>query len=250
MTDFPQLKMRAVVNFPAQSYGRVGITVTKTAGAFYTDLDYSKFMPPIITLPGDTTNFYSLVWNSSTNVYELCPLALSGGTSPSNVNPLMDGVAAPGASAFFSRGDHVHPTDISRAPVNNPNLTGDPQAPTPAAGDNDQSIATTAFVTGAVATANGIYRVITAAGSVTIAPNDRVVAINKTVGAATPVTLPLAATKNGPVIISDFKRDAGTNNITLTGTGGELIQGLATLTLAANGASAQLFPLPGVGYSL
>lgn len=29
-------------------------------------------------------------------------------------NPLMDGVAAPGASTRFARGDHVHPTDTTR----------------------------------------------------------------------------------------------------------------------------------------
>ena len=37
------------------------------------------------------------------------------------------------------------------APVNNPIFTGDPQAPTPALGDNDTSIATTAFVNTAIA---------------------------------------------------------------------------------------------------
>lgn len=37
------------------------------------------------------------------------------------------------------------------APINNPVFTGDPQAPTPAPGDNDNSLATTAFVTAAVA---------------------------------------------------------------------------------------------------
>jgi hypothetical protein len=37
------------------------------------------------------------------------------------------------------------------APLNNPVFTGDPQAPTPLPGDNDNSIATTAFVTAAVA---------------------------------------------------------------------------------------------------
>jgi hypothetical protein len=35
--------------------------------------------------------------------------------TPSNSNPLIDGTASPGASALYSRGDHVHPTDTSRA---------------------------------------------------------------------------------------------------------------------------------------
>jgi phage-related tail fiber protein len=42
-------------------------------------------------------------------------------------------------------------TDDSKAPLNSPVLTGDPRAPTPAAGDNDTSIATTAFVQAAIA---------------------------------------------------------------------------------------------------
>ncbi|WP_273809893.1 MULTISPECIES: tail fiber protein [unclassified Pseudomonas] len=43
-------------------------------------------------------------------------------------------------------------TDDSKAPLNSPVLLGDPRAPTPAAGDNDTSIATTAFVQAAIAT--------------------------------------------------------------------------------------------------
>jgi hypothetical protein len=39
------------------------------------------------------------------------------------------------------------------APLASPVFTGDPKAPTPTAGDNDTSIATTAFVTGGIATA-------------------------------------------------------------------------------------------------
>lgn len=39
------------------------------------------------------------------------------------------------------------------APIASPVFTGNPTAPTPSAGDNDTSIATTAFVTGAIATA-------------------------------------------------------------------------------------------------
>lgn len=40
---------------------------------------------------------------------------LIGSATPSNDPPEMDGVAAPGSSASYSRGDHVHPTDTSRA---------------------------------------------------------------------------------------------------------------------------------------
>lgn len=40
-----------------------------------------------------------------------------------------------------------------KADIASPSLTGDPKAPTPTVGDNDTSIATTGFVTGAIATA-------------------------------------------------------------------------------------------------
>src|SRR5262252_4479611 len=70
----------------------------------------------------------------------------AGGPAASTANPLMDGAAAPGVAVTYARGDHVHPSDTTRAPVNNPVFTGDPQAPTPATADNDTSIATTAYV--------------------------------------------------------------------------------------------------------
>ena len=39
--------------------------------------------------------------------------------------PLVNGSAAAGSSARFSRSDHVHPTDTSRAPTASPTFTGD-----------------------------------------------------------------------------------------------------------------------------
>lgn len=39
------------------------------------------------------------------------------GATPSNSAPVMDGTASAGSSALYARGDHVHPTDTSRASV-------------------------------------------------------------------------------------------------------------------------------------
>ena len=64
----------------------------------------------------------------------------------SNSNPIMDGTAAPGAATVWSRSDHVHPSDTSRAPINSPLFTGIPVAPTASAATNNGQIATTAFV--------------------------------------------------------------------------------------------------------
>jgi hypothetical protein len=63
----------------------------------------------------------------------------------------MNGAAAVGTSTNYAREDHRHPTDTTLAPLTSPHFTGDPTAPTPADGDNDTSIATTAFVNKAVA---------------------------------------------------------------------------------------------------
>ena len=41
--------------------------------------------------------------------------ALAGGASPSSSIPLMDGTGSAGSSVSYSRGDHRHPTDTSRA---------------------------------------------------------------------------------------------------------------------------------------
>lgn len=92
-----------------------------------------------------------------------------GGMTPSNTAPSMDGVGASGVSVQAARGDHVHPSDTSRAPINSPAFTGNPTAPTPAPGDNDTSIATTAFVTNAVAPLSNSLPLTEGAGSAGVA---------------------------------------------------------------------------------
>jgi hypothetical protein len=63
-----------------------------------------------------------------------------GSTGASDAIPLIDaGTGAAGSSTLWSRGDHVHP------PITT--------SPTPPAGDNDTSIATTEFVSTAISTA-------------------------------------------------------------------------------------------------
>jgi hypothetical protein len=82
----------------------------------------------------------------ATTAFVTAAVAAGGGASPSNASPLMNGVAAPGTSALYSRGDHVHPTDTSLAPLASPALTGTPTAPTATAGTSSTQVATTAFV--------------------------------------------------------------------------------------------------------
>jgi hypothetical protein len=88
-------------------------------------------------------------------------------------------------------------------------------------------------------------QIITAAGDVTVQPNDGLIILNKTVGAATNVNLPAAALKVGDVKIVDWKNDSDVNNITLVPNGTEKINGLTGWKLAGQGASIILKPVSG-----
>lgn len=67
-----------------------------------------------------------------------------------STTPLMDGTAAIGDETKYAAGNHVHPTDTSRAPLASPTFTGTPKAPTATAGTNTTQIATTAFTKTAI----------------------------------------------------------------------------------------------------
>jgi hypothetical protein len=88
-------------------------------------------------------------------------------------------------------------------------------------------------------------RVVTAAGAVTVSADDAdIIYINKTVGAATAVTLPLSASRTKPVMIVDGKGDAKTNNITISPQTGESIYAITNgiHVIDGNGGSVILTP--------
>lgn len=89
-----------------------------------------------------------------------------------------------------------------------------------------------------------VQRLVTAAGTVTVAADDAdIIVIKKTVGAATTVNLPKAADAIRPVRIVDGKYDAATNNITIMPDGTETIFGAASWIIDGNGGSMKLTPL-------
>jgi hypothetical protein len=90
----------------------------------------------------------------ATTAFVQSAVAAAGGAAPSGANPIMDGTAAPGSSALYSRGDHVHPSDTTKAPLASPTFTGTPAAPTATVGTNTTQIASTAFVQAAIPTGN------------------------------------------------------------------------------------------------
>jgi hypothetical protein len=98
---------------------------------------------------------------------------------------------------------------------------------------------------------SGTVQHFTGAGAVTMAATDTVVAVDKAVGAASAVSVPLSSDKIGGCLVSDFKGDAGTNNITITLTSPDKFPGGgSTWVIASDAGSVFLRPIPGVGYTL
>ena len=69
----------------------------------------------------------------------------------STILPVINGTATIGTSFLWARGDHIHPTDTSRAPLNSPTFTGIPAVPTASPNTNTTQAANTAFVQAAIA---------------------------------------------------------------------------------------------------
>jgi hypothetical protein len=80
-----------------------------------------------------------------TGVTGTAPVISSGGNTPAISMP----AATTSVSGYLTSADWN--TFNGKAPLASPAFTGNPTAPTPTAGDNDTSLATTAFVTTAVA---------------------------------------------------------------------------------------------------
>jgi hypothetical protein len=82
------------------------------------------------------------------------------------------------------------------------------------------------------------YRIVTAAGDVTILATDQTILMNKTVGAATNINLPTSGSRGGvPITVKDLKGDANTNNIRFVMSGAETLDGFSQATADTNGAS-------------
>lgn len=112
----------------------------------------------------------------------------------SATNPLVNGTVAVGTSTRYSRQDHVHPIDTTRAPLASPTFTGIATAPT--------AVVTTTFVRPQVAPTAG-----TAAGATTLTAAQLATnIITWTQTAAVTLTLPSASsldTQLGTAAVTD-----------------------------------------------
>ncbi len=94
-----------------------------------------------------------------------------------------------------------------------------------------------------------LTRTVTAAGDVNVLANDRVILMNKTVGAATNINLPTANSRNGfPLTVKDFKGDASINNITFVPNGAEKIDGKASVQILDDFGALTLNPISTGGW--
>lgn len=102
-----------------------------------------------------------------------------------------------------------------------------------------------------ISSAAQIEQHVTSAGPVNILPNAGIVRVDQTVGAAITLNMPLASAKTSPVLICDWKGDAGTNPITIALSGSDTFPGgLTTWTIDGDNGSVFLRPIAGVGYAI
>lgn len=86
MTELPDVKLRALVNFPPNVIGRTAINVVKVAGQWYIDLDYSGLVYNSNITAEEVAQSRVAVWNSVTEAYETVPWALIAGTGVASID--------------------------------------------------------------------------------------------------------------------------------------------------------------------
>ena len=133
-------------------FATAGQAKANIIGAAPTGAEYiTSIADATLTAERVLTDTASITWDRTT-AGQIKANTTAGGGNVSNSGTPTSGQYGKWVTATTIQG--VAPatvlSDIGAAPLASPTFTGDPQAPTPAAGDNDTSIATTAFVKAAV----------------------------------------------------------------------------------------------------
>lgn len=101
---------------PATNYNSGDQYIVSVAGTINVFDPVTLVSAPTLMDPEDTLLFLENTANP-TGWYGLSSAFSGGGAAPSDDDPLMDGVADSGSESTFSRSDHVHPSDTSKAAV-------------------------------------------------------------------------------------------------------------------------------------
>jgi hypothetical protein len=86
MTDLPDVKLRGLVNFPVQVDGRTAVTIEKTNGRYYIDLDVSGLVQNTSISAEQVDQSWMTIWNETTDAYELVPYALAATSGVSEID--------------------------------------------------------------------------------------------------------------------------------------------------------------------
>jgi hypothetical protein len=172
MTDYgvQVVKVKVVPHFPARVTTDAGLGVDSESGVFTFHFEFATLTPVGDTGDGSTT--WIPVWDETTGEYRRVSVATAGeafaGASPDSnfiigaADPSLPNAdvltSTPTVTVDYSTPGQVKlnavaVSDPLKADLASPTFTGDPKAPTPSPGDNDTSIATTAFVKTTVDTA-------------------------------------------------------------------------------------------------
>jgi hypothetical protein len=126
-------------------------------------------------------------------------------------------------AGLITLSDLPAPVDISgKANIASPTFTGDPKAPTPASGDNDNSIATTQFVQAALSLLKGSDTVLIKNAAYTVlvtdfGSNGNVTLYVDTTSGNIAITLPTAANMDG-YTANIIKTSSDVNSVVVTAT--------------------------------
>lgn len=132
----------------------------------------------------------------ATTAYVNAEIAVDRPFEATAANIKMNGAQSVGTLNTVARGDHVHPTDTSRAPLLSPAFTGSPSTPTPALFNNSAAVANMS----AVQSAKGSYNHLRGshAGQITEAM------LGNAIQVAGNVTLPSCTSKHAGAAVTLF----------------------------------------------
>ena len=69
MTDFPDMKIKALVSFPASVIGGTGLDVAKNAGTYSFNLNFSELAQVTAVPAAAVPTTFLILWESTQNTY-------------------------------------------------------------------------------------------------------------------------------------------------------------------------------------